>query len=314
MGVFIMIGYGLERSLRSVGDMMNRKKGALFVLMGAASFGFTPIFVKLGFEEGYTLGEINIIQMLIAFIVLWAITFIFKAKRLNLGKKSVWRIMVTGSFVGLTSIFYYGAIGYLSASLAIILLFQFVWIGIVFESILYRKKPSLLTILSVILTLCGVVLASGIIHSESLEIPFLGFAFGMLSAISYSGFIFFSGKVAVDVSPYLRSSLMVSGSLVLVVLVFMNDLPGFPLEEIDFWALGTGVAFFGAIIPPLFFAIGAPGLSDGLANILSSIELPVALISASLILSETISWVQWIGVLLIISAIFMNNIRTAKKE
>ncbi len=35
---------------------MGDKKGILFVLIGAGSFGFTPVFAKLGFSNGFTLG------------------------------------------------------------------------------------------------------------------------------------------------------------------------------------------------------------------------------------------------------------------
>ena len=59
--------------------------------------------------------------------------------------------MMTGCFIGLTSIFYYGAMQYLPASLAIILMFQFVWIGIILEWIFSKIKPAPVTVLSIIL-------------------------------------------------------------------------------------------------------------------------------------------------------------------
>ncbi|UOR11611.1 EamA family transporter [Halobacillus amylolyticus] len=293
---------------------MSRKKGIIFVLLGAASFGFTPVFVKLGFRQGYSLGEINIIQMLIAFVVLWGMALVVRAKVTGLRRKTVLKIMTTGTFVGLTSIFYYGAIQHLTASLAIILLFQFVWIGIFFEWVFNKRKPTLVTISSMIVTLIGVFFASNILSNGVIELPALGLMFGMLSAFTYAGFIFFSGQVAVDVTPWIRSPMMVTGSLILVIITFMKDIPSLPLGDLDLWVVGGGVAFFGAVIPPLFFAFGSPGLSDGLANVLSAIELPVALISANLILSESITVLQWLGVIFIIVAIFLNNMRGATKS
>ncbi|UOQ94464.1 DMT family transporter [Halobacillus shinanisalinarum] len=292
---------------------MSRNRGITFVLLGAASFGFTPIFVKLGFRQGYTLGEINIIQMLIAFVVLWGTALVVRAKVTGLRRRTVLKIMMTGTFVGLTSIFYYGAIQHLTASLAIILLFQFVWIGIFFEWVFNKRKPTLLAISSMIVTLVGVFFASNILSNGAIELPAIGLIFGMLSAFTYAGFIFFSGQVAVDVTPWIRSPLMVTGSLILVSITFMKDVPSLPLGDLNLWIVGGGVAFFGGIIPPLFFAFGSPGLSDGLANVLSAIELPVALISANLILSESITSLQWLGVVFIIVAIFLNNTRGTSK-
>lgn len=286
---------------------MYRTLGILYVLIGAASFGFTPIFVKMGFEKGYSLGQLNIIQMIIAFLLLWGIVFIKKPAPKGLHKQSILKIMITGTFVGLTSIFYYGAIQYLPASLAIILLFQFVWIGMIYDWLFNNVKPTWINLIALAVTLLGVFFASNIINGSLQELPLIGFFFGILSGFTYAGFIFFSGQVAINVHPLLRSPLMVTGSLVLVLVVFMTDIPNVHLNDAELWNVGLGVALFGAILPPLFFALGAHRIPGALANVLSSIELPVAIISASIILSETVNMIQWIGIVLIISAIVINE-------
>jgi len=286
---------------------MYRSLGILYVLIGAASFGFTPIFVKMGFESGYSLGQLNIIQMIIAFLILWGIVIIKRPGVKGLHKQSILKIMITGTCVGLTSIFYYGAMQYLPASLAIILLFQFVWIGMIYDWILNKVTPTKINMVALGFTLTGVFLASNILNGSLQELPLIGFFFGILSGFTYAGFIFFSGQVAVSVHPLFRSPLMVTGSLILVFLVFIADIPDVHLDDSQLWKVGLGVALFGAILPPLFFSLGAHRIPGALANVLSSIELPVAIISASIILSETVNVVQWIGIALIILAIIINE-------
>lgn len=293
---------------------MSRKKGIIFVLIGAGSFGFTPVFAKLGFSFGYTLGQINIIQMLISFLLLWGITFAKGPNFKGLNRKNMKQIMITGSFVGLTSVFYYGSMQYLPASLAIILLFQFIWIGILLEWIFSKIKPTFMTFLAIVLILTGVFFASNILHGSLERLPAIGFVFGILAAFSYAGFIYSSGKVAVEVDPWVRSSLMVTGSVVLILLVFIRDIPSIPVMDGRLWIICTGIALVGAVLPPLFFALGAHLISGGLANILSSIELPVAIASAGIILSETITAVQWIGTILIIAAIILNELGSSKLQ
>ncbi|MEC3882257.1 DMT family transporter [Halobacillus sp. HZG1] len=283
-------------------------KGITLVLIGAASFGFTPIFVKTGFSFGYTLGELNIVQMLIAFVFLWGISLFKKISWRGTSRGDLFKIMLTGTSVGLTSIFYYGAMQYLPASIAIILLFQFVWIGMIYEWIFTKVIPTSINFLSLVVTLLGVVCASGVVGGGFFELPMAGLLLGLLSGFSYAGFVFFSGQVATKTDPIVRSALMVTGSLVLVLIVFVQDLPTLPLFDMQLWSIGAGVAFVGAVIPPLFFAQGAPLISGRLANVLSSIELPVAIISAMIILSESVSLVQWAGVGLIIAAIFLNEL------
>ncbi|MFD1020926.1 EamA family transporter [Thalassobacillus hwangdonensis] len=285
-----------------------KTKGITLVLIGAASFGFTPIFVKTGFSYGYTLGQLNITQMLVAFAMLWGISIVKGLKLKGMTKGDVLKVVATGTSVGLTGIFYYGAMLYIPASLAIILLFQFVWMGMIYEWIFSKAVPTKVNLLSLVVTLTGVVFASEIIGGDVAELPTIGLVLGLLSGASYAGFIFFSGQVATKSHPILRSALMVAGSLVLMLLVFVREITSVPLGDGRLWLIAFGVAMVGAVLPPWFFAAGAPLIPGRLANVLSSVELPVAIISAMVFLSESVSPLQWFGILLIILAIFMNEL------
>ncbi|MCJ8007145.1 DMT family transporter [Lederbergia wuyishanensis] len=262
----------------------------------------------MGFSHGYSLGQINIVQMMISSFLLWSFTLLKRSSFKGLTKKNVPQMMITGCFIGLTSIFYYGAMQYLPASLAIILMFQFVWIGILLEWIFSKIKPAPVTVLSIVLILIGVFFASNILNGSIQGLPFKGFLFGILSAFTYAGFIFFSGKVAINVDPWTRTSLMATGSTILVLALFMRDIPSVLPLETNLLTTAVGVSLFGAVLPPLFFAVGAPQVSGGIANILTSIELPVAILSASLILSETITPIQWLGTAIILAAIALNEL------
>ncbi|WP_409271858.1 EamA family transporter [Neobacillus sp. SCS-31] len=287
---------------------MKINKGILFILIGASCFGFTPIFAKLGFGYGYSLGQINIVQMTISFLLLWSITLIKRSSFKGLNKKNIFQLMMTGGFMGLTSIFYYGAMQYLPASLAIILMFQFVWIGIILEWIFSKIKPAPVTILSIVLILAGVFFASNILNGEIQGLPFKGFLFGILSAFTYAGFIFFSGKIAVNVNSWTRTSFMATGAALLVFVVFMREIPTVVPLEADLLTVAAGASLFGSVIPPLFFAVGVPLVPGGIANILTSIELPIAIVSASVILSEAITPLQWLGTAIILAAIVLNEL------
>src|SRR5690606_33321457 len=91
----------------------------------------------------------------------------------------------------------------------------------------------------------------------------------------------------------------------------LRDIPTILPLEFDLVKSAVGVSLFGSILPPLFFAVGAPLISGGLANILTSVELPVAILSASIILSETVTPLQWIGTAIILLAIALNELGTS---
>lgn len=286
----------------------NKNKGIFYILIGAASFGFTPIFAKSAFRLDYTVGQLNIAQMIISCLLLWILVMVKRSSLQGLNKINIIKIMITGTSVGLTTVFYYASMQYLPASLAIILLFQFVWIVILFEWIFNKTKPTKTAMISIILILVGVFFASDILHGSIQGFPLIGFLFGILSAFTYASFIFFSGKVATHVDPWVRSAVMVTGSLILVHLIFMREITSVPPINDTLWLIAIGVALFGAVLPPLFYALGAYRIPAGLANVLTSVELPVTIILARIILSESISLLQWLGIVLILLAIIMNEL------
>ncbi|MYL18902.1 EamA family transporter [Halobacillus litoralis] len=284
-----------------------KKKGALLVFIGAASFGFTPIFVKSGFDAGYTLGHLNIAQMTAALVLLWLLSFPHWKDIRHMKRSDRFKVMASGSTVGLTSIFYYGAMQYIPASMAIVLLFQFVWIGMLIEWIFLKKSPEKIHFVSLAITLTGVILASEVLSGGMMELPAAGVILGLLSGLSYAAFIYTSGQAAPDTNPVLRSSWMITGSFLLVLLVFSRDIATFPVFDGELWLISIGIAMVGAVIPPLFFAGGAPHIPARLANILSSVELPIAIVSAMVVLKEQVTLLQWAGICLILFSIVVNE-------
>lgn len=297
------------------GSEMKRHNAIIIFLMGSCFFGMNPLFIKLGFNAGWTLGEINVIQVIIALIVLWAIG-IFAIKRYpdavkKLKLKTVFALMITGSFTGLTSVLYYGSMQYLQASLAVVLLFQFVWVGVLFEWIFNRKKPSIQTMLTVILTMIGVLFAADAFNGGLNDMTLLGFVLGIGSAFSYTAFIFVSGRVAVNIPSTIRTPIMITGAAILIFIIFPPHatLSSNALVSGSLWLYAGGLALCGMILTPLLFAMSTPHISASLATLLGAIELPVSVVVAYIGLSEYISSSRWLGVLLILLAIMISEMR-----
>lgn len=68
---------------------------------------------------------------------------------------------------------------------------------------------------------------------------------------------------------------------------------------------GCLLAFFGVLIPTAFFNIGVPRIGAGMASILGAAELPTAVLAPSLFLQESVSLLQWLGVLIILFGIVL---------
>lgn len=299
---------------------MNRNKftGGVFVFLGACSFGVLSTIVKNAYEEGYTLGQITGSQAFLGMMILWVLYFLQKSFRGKENSESSpsrptawWKVSLAGLFTGLVGIFYYQCVKLLPASIAIILLMQYLWISILIEVVVFRKKPHRMQLISASIVLVGTVLAGGIFN-EAITLNIKGIGFGLLAAFCYALFLIASGRVGNDLPVLKKGALMITGSCMVTWIIFP---PLFLFDGLFFDGLykwGLMLALLGTVIPPLFFSFGMPRTGVSLGAILSAAELPVAVVSSSLILREDVQALQWIGVFLILSAIVLTNIKFGK--
>lgn len=300
---------------------MNEKlKGGIIVFLGAASFGLLSTIVKKAYGEGYDVGHITSSQTFFGMIILWAI-YLIQTKSIDRGKVSKaseevntgkrtpsWKVMFAGIFTGLVGIFYYKCVSMIPASIAIILLMQYLWISIILDYIVYRKKPVKVQLIGSAVVLLGTVLAGGLFN-ESLHIEPLGIVYGMLAALCYAIFLLTSGRVGTDLPVFKKSALMITGSCILTFIIFRPTFfwDGMLIDGLYKW--GVILALLGTVIPPAFFSYGVPRTGIALGTILSAAELPVAVCSSFFVLKEQVEGLQWLGVALIFGTILMTNAR-----
>ncbi|MGF1923855.1 MAG: EamA family transporter [Bacteroidia bacterium] len=194
-------------------------KGISLVLLGACSFGILSTFVKLAYADGYNLSDVTGTQAFFGAILLWASYFVETktSKKIYPNSDTPWyKLLVAGTFTGLVSIFYYQCVKLVPASLAIILLMQFVWISVLLERIIYKKKPGKMQILAIFVILIGTVLASGFLQAEPNSINIEGIVFGLLAALCYAIFLMLNGKLGNDYPPLKKSALMITGACILI--------------------------------------------------------------------------------------------------
>ncbi|WP_052737645.1 hypothetical protein [Bacillus sp. SA1-12] len=97
------------------------------------------------------------------------------------------------------------------ASIAVMLLFQFIWIGIVIDAITNRKTPGKEKLLAITLLFIGTFLAGGGLNNL-LDLQASGIIYGLLSVVSFTFFIFLSGRIAVHLPALTRSFFMSLGA------------------------------------------------------------------------------------------------------
>lgn len=302
--------------------MKEKLSGGFLVFLGACSFGVLSTIVKTAYSQGYTLGQVTGIQCLSGTIILW---LLFLLQRLISPKsnqplkvnqpkiRKTWHVCAIGIFPGLVGILYYQCVKLLPASIAIILLMQYLWISILLDYLLFKHRPTRIQFISIIIVMLGSCLAANL-FSQQMTLNLTGVLFGLAAATAYSLFLITSANIGNQLPKLKKSALMITGACLTTFVIFpplfLLDYP--LLLELLPWGLWLGL--LGVVLPPFLFSIGVPKVGISLGAILSAAELPVAVLSSYLVLKEVITWSQWSGVIIILMAIIFVNFRLKKRN
>lgn len=293
-------------------------KGVFLVGLGATSYGMLATFVKLAYHDtGITNNPFTPAEVISAQFVLGILCVGLIYKLSQRGKTVVapsksekTQLLLAGTSTGLTSIFYYLAVKFIPVSIGIVLLMQTVWMGVLLEMLLDKKKPSGLKLFAVLVVLAGTALATNLMEKTA-ELDWRGIVLGLLAAASFTTTMFTANRIATQVPAALRSLYMLLGGG-LVVAVFALATQHTPFNYDIFYKWGVLLALFGTVIPPLLLNAGFPLTGIGLGSIVSALELPVSVMMAYVLLHEKVSAAQWLGIALILAAIVLLNVRFKK--
>ena len=294
----------------------NVLKGVFFVALGATSYGMLATFVKMAYTEGYTTAEVTTSQFVLGILGILLINAFQKIKHkekvVKATSKNIFHLMLAGTSLGMTSLFYYLAVKYIPVSIGIVLLMQTVWMGVLLEMILEKKLPSKQKVVAVFIVLAGTVLATNLINSD-IQLDWRGIGWGVLAAASFTTTMFTANRVATEISSAQRSLYMLLGGAVIVFsFAFATQETTFNLAIFMKW--GIILSLFGTIIPPMLMNVGFPLTGIGLGSIVSALELPVSVMMAYILLNEKVIFLQWVGIVLIILAIIIMNVNFKRKN
>ena len=232
----------------------NILKGVFFVALGATSYGMLATYVKLAYQENYTTAEVTSSQFILGILGILLINLFQKLKNKEIAEKptqkNIFHLMLAGSSLGMTSVFYYLCVKYIDVSIAIVLLMQTVWMGVLLEMILDKKLPSKQKTISVVVVLIGTILATNLLNNQN-EIDWRGIFWGLLAAMSFTTTMFTANRVATHITSAQRSLYMLLGGAVIVFFfgIFTQSTP-YNFEIFMKWGIilslfGTSTFSFG---------------------------------------------------------------------
>lgn len=269
------------------------------VVIAASSYGVLSTIIKVAMKNGFTAAEAVTAQYFIGFALAALLFFVTQRK---MPRIKGWKILVlSGTSTAVTGMVYAHSLNYLPASLAVVLLFQFTWIGMFLDCIVNRRWLKRTEVVSLILLFAGTLFAAGIIGTDLSGIPWQGWAWGIGAAFCFSAFMFVNGK---QIEGMDTSARLFYVSLFAAIVVGFFQTPEIvwngQLFSEGLWIFGLLLGVFGIIMPIYFFSVAVPHVGSGLASILSAMELPVAILASVIILNETLSFLQIGGIIIIL--------------
>ena len=275
------------------------------VFIGGAAYGAMLPILRVAYNHGFNPVNSMVIQNLFAVIILAVLSITLVRTKPKLSQ--IFGLLGAGVSAFVMSTAFFFTLRYASATITVILLFQYIWMGIAIQAILERRMPHPLTLLSGAIIIFGTVLTTGAFEKE-VSLNVIGLVTGLLSALGYAVFLFLSGRVATDIPTVNRTAFVAVARFVLALALIplfpeSLSLPSPPL------VLGFGLllAFGGIVFPLLLIQGGAPHLPNSVTTIMSASELPSAVILAAILLGEVITPLAWLGIALVLGGIVLSQ-------
>lgn len=294
-----------------------RMRYSAIVFAGGACYGVLASIVKMAYGEGFTFSQVVCSQAFFAFLI-FALLALFDRirgfRRQPLSRSQRLKLAAMGLVTGGTTTFYYVSLMFIPASVAITLLFQFTWIGLIFEIAVTRKRPTNAAIAAAGIIFFGTLFASGLIGSDAIHTlhPF-GIVCGLVAAVCCATFMFLSGRVEAHL-PVQQRGFWASCGYLLVGFVLCPDYLTSGVLTQGIVGFGLILGLLGFALPMMLFGIGCKRLSPGLSTIMASSELPISVACSVVLLQEVVTSLQIAGVATILLGVAVAQIPALRKR
>lgn len=284
----------------------------LMIVFAASCYGILSTIIKLAIRDGFSASEAVTAQYYTGFVLA---IIIFIAVRRGLPKFGGGAtLLLAGFFTATTGTVYGQAVTYMPASIAVVMLFQFTWIGMLFDCIAKKRLPKRIEVISLILLFGGTIFAAGVIGTDISDIPWQGWAWGMASAVSFASFVMVNSRQVTGMDTETR--LLFTSLFAGIVITFFQSpeiLWSGALFNEGLWIYGLILGLFGIVIPIYLFSIAVPQVGTATSSILSAAELPVAVTASVILLSENLSFLQIIGIAIILVGMILPTVAQKRR-
>ncbi len=282
---------------------MNKFKGFLYGIVASSTFGLLPLFTLPVMGEGLTTFSILSYRMLFASILVAVLMLIGRVSFATNLKELRWFAVLGFLYYGSAALLFQ-AYGGMASGLATTLHFMYPVSVTVIMALVYKQRPSLVTICAIILSLVGVALLC--LRESSVGVSSLLSVFlVLLSGVCYAVYL-------VLVSTVKRINQQNSQKLTFYVLMFsgaffmLSTLQGGGLQIIPSASAGINLLLM-ATLPTLLSNLAlvrsVKNIGSTLTSVLGAMEPLTAIIVGILVFDESLRGLMVVGIILILVSV-----------
>lgn len=255
--------------------------------------GVAPIFGKFAINAGATPFSVAAIRSVLAAVILWLVYLIFFRRYIYIYPAGLLGCVVVGIINGIGSLFYYGGLGLLDASMVQLINGMY----LVFALMMSRIGGQIInrrTIIRVGMALLALFMITGFAAEGTIDPLGIGLMLG--SALMFAGTVVLSQYVLYEMPSATVTLYIITTMAILVMMVWMTV--GEPIPA-DVWS----VAFPPIILLGISTALARLAMFAGVkllggmqTAILAIAEIGVALVLSFFLLGDSLTPLQWLGV------------------
>ena len=274
------------------------QKGITAALASAVFLGMSPVFGKQAIILGLSPFGVVAVRTSLAALLLLAVMLATKHDFLYIYPAGLLGCLLAGGINGLGSLFYYGALGRIDASLGQLIyslypLFVVIWLW------MDHQPPSRLTLLRFFLIVPALYLLT---RTEHTQVDLWGVVMMLVSAALYALHLPINQRVLYDMpAPTVTLYTLLAMSAVVVPAFIISGTSLYPGITAA-WKPLLGISLV-TFLSRLTLFLGVKHLGGLQTAILGLGELLVTLVASHLWLGERLSWQQWIGAALLAASL-----------
>ncbi len=282
---------------------MNKFKGFLYGIVASSTFGLLPLFTLPVMGEGLTTFSILSYRMLFASILVAVLMLIGRVSFATNLKELRWFAVLGFLYYGSAALLFQ-AYGGMASGLATTLHFMYPVSVTVIMALVYKQRPSLVTICAIVLSLVGVALLC-LRESSTGVSSLLSVFLVLLSGVCYAVYL-------VLVSTVKRINQQNNQKLTFYVLMFsgaffmLSTLQGGGLQIIPRASAGINLLLM-ATLPTLLSNLAlvrsVKNIGSTLTSVLGAMEPLTAIIVGILVFDESLRGLMIVGIILILVSV-----------